>query len=287
LTGTVARFVEWIAVCPEVEGGLGTPRDAMRLVRALDGPHLVTVNHGTDLTATMERFARARATALAEDELSGYVLKKDSPSCGLERVKVYDEHGMPTRNGRGLFAAALVRAFPHLPVEEEGRLADPRLRENFIERVFAYWRLRGLFAREWTIGELVRFHTAHKLTLLSHAPEAYWRLGRLVAGARNAGRRELEQQYSALFMQGLAQLATPGRHSNVLEHMAGYFTRRLDSVSRRELAQTIDDYRRRLVPLIVPLTLIIHYVRLLDIRYLAAQVYLQPHPKELMLRNHV
>lgn len=142
----------------------------------------MTVKTGIDLTDRMERFSRPRLSALAGEHLSGYVLKKDSPSCGLERVKVYDPHGSPVRGGRGLYAAALVEAYPYLPVEEEGRLADPRLRDNFVKRVFAYWRLRGLFDGRWTVGDLVRFHTAHKLLLLAHAPEAYRRLGRLVAG---------------------------------------------------------------------------------------------------------
>jgi uncharacterized protein YbgA (DUF1722 family) len=245
------------------------------------------VKTSIDLTEAMERYSRSRVAALADEDLSGYVLKKDSPSCGLERVKVYDRHGTPARGGRGLFAAALVEAFPHLPVEEEGRLADPRLRDNFIERVFAYWRLRGLFASRWTVGDLVRFHTAHKLLVLAHAPERYRRLGRLVAGARGMARRNLEQRYVAGLMDALAELATTRRHTNVLQHMAGYFKDRLDAASKRELAGTIDDYRRGLVPLVVPLTLIRHHARTLDVAYLAGQTYLEPHPKELMLRNHV
>jgi uncharacterized protein YbgA (DUF1722 family)/uncharacterized protein YbbK (DUF523 family) len=286
LTETFGRFVEWVPVCPEVECGFGTPREAMRLVRVERGVRLLTVKSGIDLTAPMERFSRSRVSALASEDLSGYVLKKDSPSCGLERVKVYG-HGAPVRGGRGLFAAVLVDAFPHLPLEEEGRLADPRLRDNFVERVFAYWRLRGLFAWRWTVGDLVRFHTAHKLLLLAHAPEGYRRLGRLVAGARRIPRRGLEQRYVAGFMQVLAQRATTKRHSNVLQHMAGYFKDRLDAASKRELAEAIDDYRRGLVPLVVPMTLLRHHVRMLDVTYLSGQTYLQPHPKELMLRNHV
>ena len=186
-----------------------------------------------------------------------------------------------------MFAAALVAAFPHLPVEEEGRLADPRLRDNFVERVFAYWRLRSLFTARWTVGDLVRFHTAQKLLLLSHSTEAYRHLGRLVAAAGEMSRRDLQQRYADGFMQALAQLATPRRHTNVLQHMAGYFKNDLDAASKRELADTITDYRLGLVPLVVPLTLVHHHVRMLNVTYLAGQTYLQPHPKELMLRNHV
>jgi uncharacterized protein YbgA (DUF1722 family)/uncharacterized protein YbbK (DUF523 family) len=287
LTETFGRFVEWVPVCPEVECGFGTPREAMRLVRIDRGARLLTVKSGIDLTERMTRFSRSRVSALAVEDLSGYVLKKDSPSCGLERVKVYGPAGNPTRSGRGLFAAALVEAFPNLPVEEEGRLADPRLRDNFVERVFAYWRVRGLFAARWTVSDLVHFHAAHKLLLLAHAPESYRRLGCLVAGARGMSRRDLERQYVDGFTQALAQLATTRRHTNALQHMAGYFKDRLDAASKRELSETISDYRRGLVPLVVPLTLIRHHVRTLGVTYLAGQVYLEPHPRELMLRNHV
>ena len=287
LTGTFGTFVEWVPVCPEVESGLGTPREAMRLVRHEGDSRLITVKTGIDLTGTLRRFSRSRVSALARENLSGYVLKKDSPSCGLERVKVYDPNGAPARTGRGLFASALVEALPYLPVEEEGRLSDPRLRDNFVERVFAYWRLRQLFTGRWTIGELVGFHTAHKLLLLAHEPEAYRRIGRLVASARRLPKHDLEQRYTDGFMRALTKMATAGRHTNVLQHMAGYFTDRLDTGSRQELTDVIADYRRGLVPLIVPLTLVRHYVRTFDIAYLAGQMYLQPHPKELMLRNHV
>jgi uncharacterized protein YbgA (DUF1722 family)/uncharacterized protein YbbK (DUF523 family) len=287
LTETFGRFVEWVPVCPEVECGLGTPRESMRLVRVEDGVRLITVKSAVDLTTQLERFSRSRVSALAREGLSGYVLKKDSPSCGLERVKVYDHHGTPARGGRGLFAAALVDTFPHLPVEEEGRLADPRLRDNFVERVFAYWRLRSLFVARWSVGDLTRFHTAHKLLLLAHAPQAYRELGRLVAGARGMPRRDLERRYIDGFMRALAQLATARGHTNVLQHMAGYFKDRLDAASKRELAETIGDYWRGLVPVVVPLTLLRHYVRMFDVAYLAGQTYLQPHPKELMVRNHV
>jgi uncharacterized protein YbgA (DUF1722 family)/uncharacterized protein YbbK (DUF523 family) len=287
LTRTFGRFVQWVPVCPEVESGFGTPREAMRLVRVEQGVRLRTVRTSIDLTAPLERLSRSRVSALAREDLSGYVLKKDSPSCGLERVKVYDRCGSPARDGRGLFASTLVEAFPNLPIEEDGRLADPRLRDNFVERVFAYWRLRNMFADPCTVGDLVRFHTTDKLLLLAHAPEAYRALGRLVAGARGLSRRDLERHYVDGFMRALAQLATTRRHTNVLQHMAGYFKNRLDIASKRELAEAIADYRRGLVPLVVPITLLRHHVRMFDVRYLAGQTYLQPHPKELMLRNHV
>lgn len=287
LTGTLGRFVEWVPVCPEVESGFGTPRPAMRLVRAKGNVRLLTVKTGVDLTAPMVQYAERRVAELSSEQLSGYVLKKDSPSCGLERVKIYDPNGVPARTGQGLFASRLAERFPDMPMEEEGRLSDPRLRDNFVERVFAYWRLRGLFDGRWNVGALVRFHTAHKLVLMAHSPAAYQRLGRLVADARSVARKDLERTYTAAFMAALKVVATPRRHANVLQHMVGYFKDRLDPASKVELLAAVEDYRRELVPLIVPITLLRHYVRIHDVEYLAGQVYLDPHPRELMLRNHV
>jgi uncharacterized protein YbgA (DUF1722 family)/uncharacterized protein YbbK (DUF523 family) len=287
LTETFGQFVEWVSVCPEVEAGFGTPREAMRLVSREGRLRLVTVKTDVDLTDTMEQYARRRVEQLAREDLSGYVLKKDSPSCGLERVKVYDAHKVPARTEQGLFAAALRARHPFLPIEEEGRLSDPRIRDNFVERVFAYRRLRELLSGRWTVGALVRFHTAHKLTLMAHSPRAYQALGQFVAGAKQATRRAVEHGYTEGFMRALEAMATPPRHTNVLQHMAGYFKKILDDTSKAELRTTIDDYRRGLVPLIVPITLIRHHVRHHDVAYLAGQVYLEPHPKELMLRNHV
>jgi len=288
LADTLDRFVEWVPVCPEAELGLGVPRPTMRLEAGGDGIRLVTPATGADHTAAMQRWSAKRLARLAGDELCGYVLKKDSPSCGMERVRVYSAKGMPSRSGRGLFAHALLERFPLLPVEEEGRLCDPHLRENFIERVFGYRRLRSFFSvARWTLGDLVAFHTAHKLQLLSHSPKHYEALGRLVAGARRAPRAELRDTYERGFMEALAVLATARRQVNVLQHIAGYFRDRLDDESRSELAGVIEDYRRGLVPLIVPITLVRHYVRRFDVAYLRGQVYLEPHPKELMLRNRV
>jgi uncharacterized protein YbgA (DUF1722 family)/uncharacterized protein YbbK (DUF523 family) len=286
LTDLLGRFVEFVRVCPEVEAGFGTPREAMHLRRSDGQIRLVTVKTDRDLTVPMEQLIRRRMLSLEAADLSGYVLKKNSPSCGMERVKVYDQKGAPSATGRGLFAEALLRRFPLLPVEEEGRLNDPELRENFIERLFAYHRLRSFFRGRWTAGSLVQFHTAHKLLLMAHAPEGYRRLGRLVAAPDLRQRTALERNYSEEFMRTMGVIATRQRHTNVLQHMAGYFKKRLDAASKAELQSTIDDYRRGLIPLIVPVTLIQHHVRVHQVEYLVGQLYLQPHPKELMLRNH-
>jgi uncharacterized protein YbgA (DUF1722 family)/uncharacterized protein YbbK (DUF523 family) len=287
LTQILAPFVEWVRVCPEVEVGMGVPRETLRLVRVGDDTRMITTRSGIDHTDSMRAWAIKRTKALADSELRGYVLKKDSPSCGMERVKVYGMPGGATRTGVGTYAEILKERFPALPIEEEGRLNDPVLRENFIERVFAYDRLRALFDGRWTQNALIAFHTAHKMALLAHSTTAYQELGRLVAGGKALPRGELQRQYETLFMRTLSKPATARRHTNVLMHMAGHLKGKLDEASKRELLACIDEYRRELVPLVVPLTLLRHYVRLHRIGYLAGQTYLEPHPRELMLRNHV
>ena len=287
LTDTLGEFFDWVPVCPEVEVGMGTPREAMHLVQLSGEMHLVGRQSASDHTEAMQSYARRRVEHLASEHLSGYILKKDSPSCGLERVRVHHGHGRVTRSGRGLFAAALAERCGNLPIEEEGRLCDPRLRENWLERVFAYHRLQALWATRWRIGDLDAFHTSHKLVLLTHSPQAYQELGPLVAASKPLPRSELRERYEREFMAALTKLATRGRHTNVLQHMVGYCRKQLDDASRHELLGCIDDYRRSLVPLIVPMTLIAHYVRLFEVTYLQGQVYLNPHPKELALRNHV
>jgi uncharacterized protein YbgA (DUF1722 family)/uncharacterized protein YbbK (DUF523 family) len=287
LTDVLGRYVEWVPVCPEVELGLGVPRDTLRLVGSAEAPRLVREKTGEDLTARMRRYADGRIHALAALELDGYVLKRASPSCGLFRVRVYRDTGVPAPDGRGLFAAALTAALPALPVEEEGRLGDPAIRETFIERVFVAARWRAFVARDPRARDLVAFHAAHKLAMLAHSPAHYARLGRIVAAAGRGGIAATLAAYHALLMEAFAVRATRGRHANVLAHMAGYFTRALSADERAELVEVIAAYRRGLVPLVVPLTLVKHHVRRLAVTYLAEQVYLSPHPAELMLRNHV
>ena len=288
LTDTLARYVVYLPVCPEVEVGMSIPREAVRLEGDPASPRMVGRRSGADHTQAMRAYARRRAEEHDAAGLCGYILKKDSPSCGMERVKVYNpEGGVPSRAGAGLFARALMDRHPLLPVEEEGRLHDPVLRENFIDRVFAYRRWMDFLGERYTVARLVAFHTAQKFLVLSHSPTRYTELGRIVAGAKALGAAEAKARYGLAFMQGVAERTTVRKHSNVLHHMAGYFKRDLEGESRRELAQVIEDYRTGLVPLIVPITLIRHHARALNQTYLLGQVYLDPHPKELMLRNHV
>jgi uncharacterized protein YbgA (DUF1722 family)/uncharacterized protein YbbK (DUF523 family) len=287
LTDVFGCYVEWLPVCPEVEAGLGTPREAMRLMGDSHRPRLVTIKSGTDHTRAVERMTEKRIQELEELDLSGYVFKKGSPSCGIERVRIYNEHGMPNRNGVGLFARAFIEQFPLIPVEEEGRLCDPTLRENFIERVFCYRRWQDLVQSGVTRQALVQFHTIHKYLLLAHSPQQYGVLGRLVGQADQHRPKELACRYGELFMKALAMKATVRKHVNVLQHILGYFKERLSAHEKAELLGVIGDYHQELTPLVVPLTLIKHYVRIFDVSYIRDQVYLNPHPKELMLRNHV
>ncbi len=287
LLGMLGRYVEWVPICPEVEVGLPVPRDTLRLVRRGAEVRMVMPRAGTDHTDAMKSYAARTADELAARDLCGFVVKKDSPTCGMARVKVYPENGgSPARDGRGLFAAALMARMPDLPIEEEGRLSDARLRENFVERLFAYRRLKTLFAARWTLAGLVAFHSAHKLLLMAHSPAAYAALGRLVAGAKGQPREALRARYESEFMAALSVLATPGRHANVLQHMLGYVSPSLDADQRAEIEELIVDYRHQLVPLLAPLTLVRHHVRRLGVGYLLGQLYLEPNPKELMLRNH-
>jgi uncharacterized protein YbgA (DUF1722 family)/uncharacterized protein YbbK (DUF523 family) len=288
LVNMLGEYVEWVPVCPEVECGLPTPRESMRLLGDPESPRLVAPRSGRDYTEQMLTWAERRLDALEAMDLHGFVFKKNSPSSGRFRVRVYNEAGMPSRVGVGLFARAFVDRFPYLPTEEEGRLNDPRLRENFIDRVFMVCRWRQQLAEEPTPGGLVRFHTGVKLTLMAHSPAHYQKLGRLVAQAGLLDWVELREQYIAMLMEGMAVLATPGKHANVLQHLMGFLKEKLGVEDKQEILGLIEDYRKGLVPLVVPVTLLKHHLRRHEVpEWVHVQSYLNPYPRELMLRNHV
>ncbi|MGD8924856.1 MAG: DUF523 and DUF1722 domain-containing protein [Syntrophobacterales bacterium] len=284
---TLGQFVEFVPVCPEVECGLGIPRESMHLEGNPESPRLVTTRTKIDHTERMVTWARARVKELEKEDLCGFIFKSRSPSSGMERVKIYNEKGIPTNNGVGMFAKIFMDHFPLLPVEEDGRLHDVRLRENFIERIFALKRWRELLGSKRSRGRLVSFHTQHKLLILSHSPKHSRILGKLVAEAKNIPQDQLYSQYQTLFMVALKLKSTIKKNINVLQHMMGYFKRDLSADEKQELLEVIDEYRGEYTPLIVPVTLIKHYVRKYDQPYLKEQIYLNPHPTELKLRNHV
>ena len=287
LTDTLGQYVEYVPVCPEVECGLPVPRESMHLEGDPNSPRLVTSRTKQDMTEKMVNWARRRVNELEKEGLMGFIFKSDSPSSGMERVRVYNEKGMPVKKGVGMFARAFMEHFPLLPVEEEGRLHDPKLRDNFIERIFALARWRDVLAKGMTRGNLVDFHTRHKLLILSHNPKNYQTMGQLVAQAQAIPLRELYGQYQSVLMEALQLKITPKKNANVLQHMMGYFKDQLSSDEKQELLEIIELYRKEYLPLIVPITLIKHYVRKYDEPYLREQVYLNPHPLELQLRNHV
>lgn len=292
LRDTLGAYVEFVPVCPEFELGLGVPRETLRLVRPPPGKtglRLVAPKSGSDHTRAMRAYARRKFAELVDLELMGFIVQKGSPSCGMERVRVYPEAsgGSPTRDGQGLFTAELQRRFPNLPVEEDGRLKDPVLRDNFIVRIFAYRRLRALFRGRWTAGDVVRFHTREKMLLMAHDPQRYRALGRRVARVKDTARAEFKREYTAEFLTTLSRRATRRKNTDVLQHMCGHFKKVLDDHDRHELLDLVESYRLGLVPLVVPITLMRHHVRKRGVDYLQGQTYLDPHPRELMLRNHV
>lgn len=287
LTDTLGRFVEFVPVCPEVEMGLPTPRETLRLVGEPEAQRLVFSKSGEDITDRMLAWAQKRLTSLEKEDLCGFIFKSKSPSSGMERVKLYDRNGVPNKQGVGLFAQAFMEHFPLLPVEEDGRLHDPRLRENFIECIFTLKRWRDALEGGMTRGKLVDFHTRHKLLMLSHGTEIYRQMGKLVARAKAVDEAALYEEYLLLLMKGLRLKTTVPKHVNVLQHVLGNFKHELSGDEKQEMLNILDNYRARLIPLIVPITLLNHFVRKYDKSYLKKQVYLNPHPQELQLRNHV
>ncbi len=287
LTETLGQFVEYVPVCPEVECGMPVPRESMHLEGDQESPRLVTTRTKIDKTHQMHTWARRRVIELEKEELLGFIFKSNSPSSGMERVKIYNEQGMPAKNGIGLFASVFMEHFPLLPVEEDGRLHDPALRENFIERIFALARWREILARKQNRGGLVEFHTRHKFLILSHSNKHYQAMGKLVARAKEVPLKELFVEYEKSLLGALKLRTTQRKNANVLMHMMGYFKRQISPDEKTELLEIIDLYRNRMVPLIVPVTLMNHYVRKYNQSYLSKQYYLIPHPIELQLRNHV
>jgi uncharacterized protein YbgA (DUF1722 family)/uncharacterized protein YbbK (DUF523 family) len=286
LIETLGQYVKWVPVCPEVECGLPIPREAMRLVGDPDAPRLVTIRSNVDHTSRMRQWSSRKLKVLASKDLNGFVFKSRSPSSGMRGVKIFSPKGTLVGKGSGIFAKAFQDRFSFLPVEEECRLHDPALRENFIERIFVYKRWQKFREGDNTIGGLVAFHTAHKLLVMAHSPKHYSLLGKLVADPKKCKRDELFSWYIVILMEGLQFLATTKKNTNVLQHMAGYFKKQLLSEEKQELRNVIENYHRGFVPLIVPITLLWHYVRKYNVGYLNKQIYLNPHPMEMMLRNH-
>lgn len=283
----LSDYFRWVKVCPEVGAGLGVPRETYRLQQGDDGVHMVGNRTETDATAEVTEYARQQVERFRPMRLRGFVLKKGSPSCGMERVRVYDRNGSPARTGVGIFARRLIERYPQLPVEEEGRLNDPRIRENFITRVFTFDRWITLLESEPKPKDIVEFHTQHKMLLLAHSPKYYSALGPLVSKAGVLPMDELVAEYEVGLMAALKSIASPGRHVNVLQHLAGFLKNDLNPVDKAELHAVIRDYGAGRIPLVTPLILLYHHLKHLKDDWVEAQVYLQPYPHELALRSSV
>jgi uncharacterized protein YbgA (DUF1722 family)/uncharacterized protein YbbK (DUF523 family) len=287
ITDTLGHYFEWFPVCPEVEYGLPVPRESMHLIGDTASPRLVTVRTGVDHTEGMKKWAEDKLRQLEKEDLCGFIFKSKSPSSGIGGIKVYTSSGMPNNKGTGIFGGAFMHYFPLIPVIDDGRLHNPNLRENFIEQVLIYKRWNTFIKNGLKIKDLIVFHTNLKLLIFSHSPKHYSTLGKLVAQAKKYQPDVLYSEYIRILMEGLRLPATIKKNTNVLLHIAGYFKKQLSSEDKRELLEVIDQYHKGYIPLIVPIVLINHYVRKFDEPYLKMQFYLNPHPVELMLRNHV
>lgn len=287
VTDVLGEFFDWEPVCPEVEVGMGTPRETVQLQGSLKAPKMIGTQTGQDWTPSMRAYSAKRVKEMDRANLCGFIFKAQSPSCGISRIKIYKNAAPIAHNGSGLFAASFRKQCPLVPVEEEGRLYDAKLRDNFIVRVFAYHRLQSLFKEKISRQRMVAFHSAHKFLLMAHSRKHYEALGKMVAYAKDYAPAQLRVQYAQCFMECLAVKSTVKKNTDVLSHMLGFFKKLLSESEKRDLIQAIDDYYKGWVPLVVPVTLIRHQVNRHRVDYLADQIYLEPHPKELMLRNHV
>lgn len=284
---TFAPYVDFVAVCPEVECGMPVPREAIHLVGDVKNPRLMSTKTKIDFTSQMQNWSRKKIAELETEELCGFIFKKGSPSSGLHRIRVYQGEGkQPLRTGIGMFTRAFIEHFPTLPVEDEGRLHDPALREHFIEKIFIMQRWRQLIKTKFSRHALIDFHTHHKLIFLAHNQVKYRLMGKFIAQIAEFELETAYQQYFTLMATLLNFKTTPKKHVNVLMHMLGYFKKELTSLEKQEMLDLINRFSEGLLPLIVPITMFKHYIQKYDKEYLAKQHYVEPHPLELKLRNH-
>jgi len=283
ISNTLSQYFNFRAFCPEVNIGLGIPRPTIRLVLQDEQIHCKgTKDENLDVTEKLYQSADEQAHWHAN--LSGYILKKDSPSCGMERVRLYKGE-MPERIGTGLYTKRLMENFPHLPIEEEGRLGDAVLRENFIQRVFIYHRWQKLITSDLSWKSMTEFHAQHKYIFMSHNQAKAKALGKLLANNTKADVNLLATEYLEAMMLLLKIRASKKNHVNTLQHIQGYLKNYLSQSDKKELVDTIEQYRLGFLPLIVPITLLKHHFMHHPDQYILNSYYLQPHPAELMLLN--
>lgn len=286
VTSTLSEYFSFRPYCPEMSIGLGVPRPTIRLTRSGECVRL-TGSDNPDLDVTYDMNQWSDGAIRGMHDLSGFILKNKSPSCGMERVRVYEGNSMPARDGAGLFASALLKTMPWLPVEEEGRLNDSMLRENFIERVFVYYRWQQMTNHAFSVSDLMEFHQRHKFILLAHDETEYRKLGPLIASANKSNIKQIADEYRLRLMTRLKERSSRKRHTNVLMHVMGFLKNKISSDDKQELIEIMDNYRHGKVPLIVPITLMKHHLRRYPDEYISRQYYMTPYPEELMLRNMI
>ncbi|MDQ2077854.1 DUF523 and DUF1722 domain-containing protein [Marinimicrobium sp. ABcell2] len=285
LTEVLSQYFHYRPVCPEVAVGLGIPRKPIRLVATDRGTRVRGIAEASlDVTEALE--AEAERTVSAMPELSGYIFMQNSPSCGVFRMKRYSEDGMPVDSaGQGAYARRLIERMPLLPIEEAGRLNDAALRENFITRVFAYHDWQQCLEKNPSPAALVDFYSRYKYQVMAHHPASYQAIGRLLADVGKRDAEQVNREFIALFMAALQHKATRRGNTNAIMHLRGYLKGLLNADEQQELSGLIEQYRGGKVPLVVPLTLLKHYLRKVDNPYLQKQTFWCPHPENLGLRN--
>lgn len=285
--GPLSEFFDYHKFCPEVAAGFGTPRPTMRLEGDPDAPTLSFSNQpGSDVSEQLQNANHRYLDNLPE--IDGYILMKNSPSCGLERIKVYQENGHPhMQRVAGLFTQALQQRYPLLPIEEDGRLHDPALRENFLLRVFAHHEFRHTVLADLSMKALIDYHSRYKYVVMAHSQSAYKALGRLLSGQEDCTIEVLSERYFSQFMTALSKPAKRKDHCNVLMHLVGYLKREVDSEVRRDILEVVEQYRRGEVNLTTPTTLLYHYLKLYGSEYVKEQRYFAPYPQSLGIRNTV
>ncbi len=288
---TLSEFFQFRQFCPEMAAGLGTPRPAIRLVGDFDNPKLIYSNkQGNDTVEDLtHKLSRGYVKFIEnQSDLCGYILMKNSPSCGMSRIKVYQDNGHSHAKKRsGLFAEALMKKYPNLPVEEDGRLNDEGLRENFIMRVYAYNRLNQLKGDKLTMHNLIQYHSKYKYIVMAHNQKAYKSLGRLLNGSSNLSLQELYKFYSTKFMQAIAKPAKRAHHFNTLQHIFGYIKNSLTPTAKTDIINVLERYRKFEVNLATPLSLLNHYIMQYGSEYIKSQYYLNPYPEKLGLQNYI
>lgn len=280
----ISQFADFVPVCPEVECGLPIPREAMHLAGDASAPRLITIRSHVDHTDRMLLWATEKVKKLDDAGLDGFIFKSKSPSSGRYNVKIYGSGGIPVKNGIGLFARRVIEAMPLLPVEEDGRLNDPVLRENFIDKVLTYHRWREYENNDGSPHGLVVFHSRHKYLLMAHSPAGLTAAGRIVAGLSGGTMQAVRREYLLALMRVMENKVTVSKQRNVMQHILGYFKKQLDSFEKQEMLELIDNYAAGICPWLVPVTMLRHYARKYGHEFLIQQYYLNPSLSELRMK---